>query len=163
MWPAVVIDESLTVDRKGLSKTAGGRSVPVQFFGTHDFARFFILLNLFYIGHIPLSSFIFLMTHLFNLIHGVSLVLLSRVRVKQVISFLRGLISSFHLKCKKPRFIVGLEEAKMYTQCYSIMDSFPLVSALISKRFLYLVLWQVSERAKTSRKNAKAAKWNKCR
>lgn len=47
MWPAVVIDESLTVDRKGLSKTAGGRSVPVQFFGTHDFARFFILLNLF--------------------------------------------------------------------------------------------------------------------
>lgn len=75
MWPAIVVDESLTVDRKGLSKTAGGRSVPVQFFGTHDFAR---------------------------------------IRVKQVISFLRGLLSSFHLKCKKARFIRGLEEAKMY-------------------------------------------------
>ena len=40
MWPAIVVDESLIVDRKGLNKTAGGRSVPVQFFGTHDFARF---------------------------------------------------------------------------------------------------------------------------
>ncbi|KAM6566547.1 hypothetical protein CsatA_025675 [Cannabis sativa] len=75
MWPAIVVDESLIVDRKGLSRTAGGISVPVQFFGTHDFAR---------------------------------------IRVKQVISFLRGLLSSFHLKCKKQRFIRGLEEAKMY-------------------------------------------------
>lgn len=46
MWPAIVVDESLTVDRKGLSKTAGGRSVPVQFFGTHDFARFLFLRDL---------------------------------------------------------------------------------------------------------------------
>lgn len=38
MWPAIVVDESL-VHRKGLSKALGGRSVPVQFFGTHDFAR----------------------------------------------------------------------------------------------------------------------------
>ncbi|PPD85760.1 hypothetical protein GOBAR_DD17301 [Gossypium barbadense] len=39
MWPAIVVDESLLGDRKGLSKISGGRSVPVQFFGTHDFAR----------------------------------------------------------------------------------------------------------------------------
>ncbi|CAH9062410.1 unnamed protein product [Cuscuta epithymum] len=38
----------------------------------------------------------------------------SRIKVKQVISFLRGLLSSFHLKCKKPNFLRGLEEAKMY-------------------------------------------------
>lgn len=40
MWPAIVIDESLIVDRKGLSNISRGKSVPVQFFGTHDFARF---------------------------------------------------------------------------------------------------------------------------
>ncbi|XP_060181088.1 histone-lysine N-methyltransferase ATX2-like [Lycium barbarum] len=38
----------------------------------------------------------------------------ARVKLKQVISFLRGLLSSFHLKCKKPKFVQGLEEAKMY-------------------------------------------------
>ncbi|KAF3457075.1 hypothetical protein FNV43_RR01732 [Rhamnella rubrinervis] len=75
MWPAIVVDESLIVDRKGLSNISKGKSVPVQFFGTHDFAR---------------------------------------VKLKQVISYLSGLLSSFHLKCKKPRFIRGLEEAKMY-------------------------------------------------
>ncbi|KAM1270596.1 hypothetical protein ACFX13_032479 [Malus domestica] len=75
MWPAIVVDESLIGDRKGLSKTLGGKSVPVQFFGTHDFAR---------------------------------------IKVKQAISFLKGLLSSFHLKCKKPGFIKSLEEAKMY-------------------------------------------------
>ncbi|XP_015887157.3 histone-lysine N-methyltransferase ATX2 [Ziziphus jujuba] len=75
MWPAIVVDESLIVDRKGLNNISKGKSVPVQFFGTHDFAR---------------------------------------IKVKQVISFLSGLLSSFHLKCKKPRFIRGLEEAKIY-------------------------------------------------
>ncbi|KAK6255362.1 hypothetical protein SCA6_016667 [Theobroma cacao] len=75
MWPAIVVDESLVGDRKGLSKVSGGRSVPVQFFGTHDFAR---------------------------------------IKIKQVISFLKGLLSSFHRKCKKPRFTRGLEEAKLY-------------------------------------------------
>ncbi|BBG93501.1 trithorax-like protein 2 [Prunus dulcis] len=75
MWPAIVVDESLIGDRKGLTKSLGGRSVPVQFFGTHDFAR---------------------------------------IKVKQAISFLKGLLSSFHLKCKKPGFIKSLEEAKMY-------------------------------------------------
>lgn len=75
MWPAIVVDEILIGDRKGLSKISGGRSVPVQFFGTHDFAR---------------------------------------IKVQQVISFLKGLLSSFHLKCKKPIFIRGLEEAKTY-------------------------------------------------
>lgn len=39
MWPAVILDESLVSDRKGLNKCSGRRSVPVQFFGTHDFAR----------------------------------------------------------------------------------------------------------------------------
>ncbi|XAR58191.1 Histone-lysine N-methyltransferase [Bertholletia excelsa] len=75
MWPAVVVDESLLVSRKGLNRNLGGKSVPVQFFGSHDFAR---------------------------------------VSTKQIISFLRGLLSSFHLKCKKPHFAQGLEEAKMY-------------------------------------------------
>ncbi|XP_039054780.1 histone-lysine N-methyltransferase ATX2-like [Hibiscus syriacus] len=75
MWPAIVVDESLIGDRKGLSKISGGRSVPVQFFGTHDFAR---------------------------------------IKLKQVVSFLKGLLSSLHRKCKKPRFTMGLEEAKFY-------------------------------------------------
>ncbi|KAE8718349.1 Histone-lysine N-methyltransferase ATX1 [Hibiscus syriacus] len=75
MWPAIVVDESLISDRKGLSKISGGRSVPVQFFGTHDFAR---------------------------------------IKLKQAVSFLKGLLSSFHRKCKKPHFTIGLEEAKFY-------------------------------------------------
>ncbi|KAM7461652.1 hypothetical protein LguiA_029773 [Lonicera macranthoides] len=75
MWPAIVLDESHVGDRKGLKKISGEKSLPVQFFGTHDFAR---------------------------------------VRTKQVISFLKGLLSSFHLKCKKPDFQRSLEEAKMY-------------------------------------------------
>ncbi|XP_049370036.1 histone-lysine N-methyltransferase ATX2-like [Solanum verrucosum] len=75
MWPAIVLDESRAGGCKGLNKGSGEKSVLVQFFGTHDFAR---------------------------------------VKLKQVISFLRGLLSSFHLKCKKPKFIQSLEEAKMY-------------------------------------------------
>ncbi|GMH29110.1 hypothetical protein Nepgr_030953 [Nepenthes gracilis] len=75
MWPAVVVDESRVGDRKGLSKNSGGRSVPVQFFGTHDFAR---------------------------------------IQLKQILSFLRGLLSSFHLKYKSPRFLRSLKEAKIY-------------------------------------------------
>lgn len=46
MWPAVVLDESLASNCKGLKMFLGGRSVPVQFFGTHDFARFDILWKL---------------------------------------------------------------------------------------------------------------------
>uniref|UniRef100_A0A2P2L8Y3 Histone-lysine N-methyltransferase ATX2 n=1 Tax=Rhizophora mucronata TaxID=61149 RepID=A0A2P2L8Y3_RHIMU len=38
----------------------------------------------------------------------------ARIKPKQVISFLKGLLSSFHLKCKKPHFTRGLEEAKIY-------------------------------------------------
>ncbi|PWA83093.1 methyltransferase [Artemisia annua] len=75
VWPAIVLDESFVSIRRGLSKISGEKSVLVQFFGTHDFAR---------------------------------------VKTKHVISFLKGLISSFHLKCKKPDFIRSLEEAKMY-------------------------------------------------
>uniref|UniRef100_A0A5B7CI00 Putative histone-lysine N-methyltransferase ATX2 n=1 Tax=Davidia involucrata TaxID=16924 RepID=A0A5B7CI00_DAVIN len=36
------------------------------------------------------------------------------VNTKQVISFLRGLLSSCHLKSNKPNFVRSLEEAKMY-------------------------------------------------
>ncbi|TYK23920.1 histone-lysine N-methyltransferase ATX2-like isoform X2 [Cucumis melo var. makuwa] len=75
MWPAIIVDESLIGDRKGLRNISGGRTVPVQFFGTHDFAR---------------------------------------IKVKQAISFLKGLLSFFHQKCKKPHFMRSLEEAKMY-------------------------------------------------
>ncbi|XP_020218632.1 histone-lysine N-methyltransferase ATX2 [Cajanus cajan] len=75
MWPAVVLDESLASNCKGLKMFLGGRSVPVQFFGTHDFAR---------------------------------------VRLQQVKSFLSGLLTELHSKCKKHSFIEGLEEAKRY-------------------------------------------------
>ncbi|XP_076937993.1 histone-lysine N-methyltransferase ATX2-like [Bidens hawaiensis] len=75
VWPAIVLDESFVGIRRGLNKISGEKSVLVQFFGTHDFAR---------------------------------------VKTKQVISFLEGLLSSFHLKCKKLDFIRSLEEAKMY-------------------------------------------------
>ncbi|CAN4090750.1 unnamed protein product [Withania somnifera] len=88
MWPAIVLDESLAGGYKGLNKVCGEKSVLVQFFGTHDFAR---------------------------------------VKLKQVISFLRGLLSSFHLKCKKPKFVLGLEEAKTY-----------LTEQKLSKRMLRL-------------------------
>ncbi|CAI9117365.1 OLC1v1018743C1 [Oldenlandia corymbosa var. corymbosa] len=75
MWPAVITDESLVGEHKGLSKTSGEKSALVQFFGTHDFAR---------------------------------------VKKKQMMSFLRGLLSSFHLKSKKANFHRSLEEAKWY-------------------------------------------------
>ncbi|KAK1439506.1 hypothetical protein QVD17_05325 [Tagetes erecta] len=75
VWPAIVLDESFVSIRRGLNKISGEKSVLVQFFGTHDFAR---------------------------------------VKTKQVLSFLKGLLSSFHLKCKKLDFIRSLEEAKMY-------------------------------------------------
>ncbi|KAF6145841.1 hypothetical protein GIB67_028836 [Kingdonia uniflora] len=38
-WPAVVVKESSFGVRKSLKQTQGERSFPVQFFGTHDFAR----------------------------------------------------------------------------------------------------------------------------
>lgn len=75
VWPAIVLDESHVSQRKGLNKISGEKSILVQFFGTHDFAR---------------------------------------VTRKQVLSFLKGLLSSCHSKCKKPAFVKGLEEAKMY-------------------------------------------------
>ncbi|KAJ1435470.1 Zinc finger, PHD-type [Sesbania bispinosa] len=75
MWPAVVLDESFASNCKGLKTFIGGRSVPVQFFGTHDFAR---------------------------------------VRLQQVKSFLSGLLTDLHSKCKKLSFFEGLEEAKRY-------------------------------------------------
>lgn len=48
MWPAIVVDESIIVKRKGLkNKASGGRSILVQFFGTHDFARLVNLRKIF--------------------------------------------------------------------------------------------------------------------
>ncbi|XP_042065047.1 histone-lysine N-methyltransferase ATX2-like [Salvia splendens] len=38
----------------------------------------------------------------------------ARVPRKQVIQFLKGLLTSCHSKCKKPTFVRGLEEAKVY-------------------------------------------------
>ncbi|KAK9138608.1 hypothetical protein Sjap_009202 [Stephania japonica] len=75
MWPAVVVSESITDACKRLKSSNGEKSVSVQFFGTHDFAR---------------------------------------IKMKQVISFLKGLIASFHLKCKRNHFHQSLEEAKAY-------------------------------------------------
>ncbi|KAJ0989001.1 hypothetical protein J5N97_007357 [Dioscorea zingiberensis] len=39
MWPALIMNESFIGGRKSLKPTRGDRSVLVQFFGTHDFAR----------------------------------------------------------------------------------------------------------------------------
>ncbi|OWM70979.1 hypothetical protein CDL15_Pgr013160 [Punica granatum] len=75
MWPGIIVDDSHMINRGVSNKISTGRSVSVQFFGTHDFAR---------------------------------------IKTKQVISFLSGLTNGFHLKCKKPLFIRGLEEAKIY-------------------------------------------------
>ncbi|KAK9141113.1 hypothetical protein Scep_010794 [Stephania cephalantha] len=75
MWPAVVVSESITDACKRLKSSNGEKSVSVQFFGTHDFAR---------------------------------------IKMKQVISFLKGLLASFHLKCKRNHFRQSLEEAKAY-------------------------------------------------
>ncbi|XP_074322612.1 histone-lysine N-methyltransferase ATX2-like isoform X2 [Apium graveolens] len=74
-WPAIVLDESVIGGRKGLNKITDEKSILVQFFGTHDFAR---------------------------------------VRMEQAIPFLKGLLSSCHLKCKKSGFLRSLDEAKMY-------------------------------------------------
>uniref|UniRef100_A0A1J3CTG2 Histone-lysine N-methyltransferase ATX1 n=2 Tax=Noccaea caerulescens TaxID=107243 RepID=A0A1J3CTG2_NOCCA len=76
MWPAVIVDESVVGERKGLNnKVPGGRSLVVQFFGTHDFAR---------------------------------------IKEKQATSFIKGLLSPSHLKCKQPRFEEGMQEAKIF-------------------------------------------------
>ncbi|KAI4369781.1 hypothetical protein MLD38_018186 [Melastoma candidum] len=75
MWPGIVVEDSCIKAQGGLKKISAEKSVYIQFFGTHDFAR---------------------------------------VNIKHVISFIKGLLSSLHLKCKKPRFIRSLEEAKTY-------------------------------------------------
>lgn len=62
MWPAIVVDESVTVKRKGLNnKSPGGNSILVQFFGTHDFAR---LENL----HKPLEILFFVTMKLLHIL-----------------------------------------------------------------------------------------------
>lgn len=47
VWPAVVLDDSRVAERKGLKKGSGEKAVLVQFFGTHDFARYYQFLSLF--------------------------------------------------------------------------------------------------------------------
>lgn len=44
VWPAIVLDESFVGIRRGLNKISGEKSVLVQFFGTHDFARCLFLI-----------------------------------------------------------------------------------------------------------------------
>ncbi|XP_019707927.1 histone-lysine N-methyltransferase TRX1 [Elaeis guineensis] len=75
MWPAVVVNESNVGASQGLKPVRVDKSVLVQFFGTHDFAR---------------------------------------IKLKNAIPFLNGLLSSLHLKCKQARFHRSLDEAKMY-------------------------------------------------
>lgn len=53
-----------------------------------------------YVGHVSQKLILCLSCNFF------------RIKPKQVISFLKGLLSSFHLKCKRPRFTQSLEEAK---------------------------------------------------
>ncbi|KAF9688319.1 hypothetical protein SADUNF_Sadunf02G0185100 [Salix dunnii] len=113
MWPAIVVDGALIGDHKGLSKNIGRGSLSVQFFGTHDFARFVALPSLKEILFVSITSqsvghlFLFEVDFIFYLST-------TRIKPKQAISFLNGLLSSFHLKCRQPRFTQGLEEAKMY-------------------------------------------------
>jgi len=74
MWPAVVLDESLASNCKGLKMSLGGRSVPVQFFGTHDFARFDILGKLrIMVLNIYWETIISILCDLFLLLRCVSL------------------------------------------------------------------------------------------
>ena len=40
MWPAVVVNESNVGASQGLKPVRVDKSVLVQFFGTHDFARY---------------------------------------------------------------------------------------------------------------------------
>lgn len=107
MWPALVLDDSLVGERKGLNRNSGEKSVLVQFFGTHDFARCDIMIYMI----IDYLCFVGNIVVIFS--NTIVISFFSRVKRKQVISFLRGLLSSFHLKCKKPNFVRSLEEAKM--------------------------------------------------
>ncbi|CAN6460712.1 unnamed protein product [Victoria cruziana] len=75
MWPAIVMDETQAARCKGLERAPREISLPVQFFGTYDYAR---------------------------------------IKMKQIIPFYKGLLSSFHLKCKHARFLEGLEETRRY-------------------------------------------------
>ncbi|KAL8154579.1 hypothetical protein AgCh_000086 [Apium graveolens] len=52
----------------------------------------------------------------------------ARLSKKQVIPFLKGLLSDFHLKCKKSDFVLSLVEAKMY------LSSQKLPSRMLSLR-----------------------------
>lgn len=42
--------------------------------------------------------------------------------MEQAIPFLKGLLSSCHLKCKKSGFIRSLDEAKMYDYLYFFLN-----------------------------------------
>lgn len=45
MWPALIINESQVGAKRVIKR--GDKSVPVQFFGTHDFAWFVATLNIY--------------------------------------------------------------------------------------------------------------------
>lgn len=44
MWPGIIVDDSHITSRGVSNKISTGKSVSVQFFGTHDFARFVYIL-----------------------------------------------------------------------------------------------------------------------
>lgn len=48
---------------------------------------------------------------------------LYRIKVKQATSFLKGLLSKSHLKCKQPRFEEGMQEAKMQVSFFFHLHS----------------------------------------
>jgi hypothetical protein len=99
MWPAVVVDESDVPANRALKPVRLDQSIHVQFFGTHDFARLVCRNNFYTIDF-------------FSLNYNLCFVL--RVKLKQAVPFLNGLLSSLHLKCKQASFSRSLEEAKEY-------------------------------------------------
>ncbi|ERN13661.1 histone-lysine N-methyltransferase TRX1 [Amborella trichopoda] len=82
VWPAFVMDEVHASACKGLDPPSKG-SVPVQFFGTYDYAR---------------------------------------ISMKHVISFVKGLLSNYHMKCNQARFLRALEEAKRFLEEQKLPD-----------------------------------------
>ncbi|XP_073001650.1 histone-lysine N-methyltransferase TRX1-like isoform X1 [Typha latifolia] len=55
----------------------------------------------------------------------------ARIRLKQAVPFLNGLLSSLHLKCKQARFYRSLEEAKMYLSTQQLPKSMLLLQKTI--------------------------------
>lgn len=100
MWPAVVVDESNVPATRALKSIRLDQSMLVQFFGTHDFARLVLYIQFWH--------------HLTSFSWNYPLWIILRIKLKQAVPFLNGLVSSLHLKCKQASFSRSLEEAKEY-------------------------------------------------